>query len=227
MIHETDGYDIIKTPPVVLISHMGDDNMVVDCARVSYHKRADTYEDNRNAKLLNWLAKNEHWSPFAHPQVQFRFRACISIARQFQKHQVGLTWNEVSRRYVSTDPKFLVIDSFRMRPDSIKQGSTEEGAIPVEGKILDAYVDKVQEDVKDYREMMRQGICPEQARLFMPQSMMTEWIWTGSLYAWFNFAFLRGNPHAQAECWPYAKDVEEILCKLFPISMEALYAAKK
>jgi thymidylate synthase (FAD) len=104
----------------------------------------------------------------------------------------------------------------------MKQGSVTDGAIPVEGDVLTAYKDQIREHSKDYKAMVKQDICPEQARMFMPQSMMTEWIWTGSLMAWARFVRLRADEHAQAECWPYAEAVQHYLSNNFPESTRAL-----
>ena len=222
MIRTTNGYDISTCKPVELVDSMGNDNAVCDAARVSFAKDASHFTYEQNNKLLNYLAKHDHWSPFAHCSIKFRFRAPMFIARQFQKHVVGFAWNEVSRRYVSDDPEFFVPESWRMRPDNMKQGSVAEGEVPVTHDVLDAYMGQMREHTKDYKSMVHQGICPEQIRMCMPQSMMTEWIWTGSLIAWARFQKLRADSHAQAECWPYASAVRQEMECLFPASSEAL-----
>lgn len=218
----TNGYNNEIVNEVTLLDHMGTDNDVCDAARVSFYKAATDYSYDQNAKLIRYLAKHKHWSPFAHTSIKFRFRAPIFIARQFQKHVVGFVWNEVSRRYVDDPPMFFVPISWRQRPENMKQGSVSEGEVLLEGDVLDAYVDQMREHFKDYKSMISQGICPEQVRMCMPQSMITEWIWTGSLMAWTRFVQLRGDPHAQAECWPYANLVQEQLERLFPISTREL-----
>ena len=217
----TDGYKVEEFRPVEYIDHMGDDDAVCDAARVSFDKAAEGFSGEANQKLLNYLAKHDHWSPFAHCHVKFRFKAPMFIARQFQKHVVGFAWNEVSRRYVSSDPQFFVPYSWRKRPDNMKQGSVSEGEVVLEDSLLQSYINKMREHGKDYKELLASGICPEQARMIMPQCMMTEWIWTGSLMAWIRFVDLRSDDHAQAECWPYAADVTTHLENLFPKSMEA------
>jgi thymidylate synthase (FAD) len=218
----TDGYEIKPFTPVTYVTHMGDDNFVCDCARVSFDKKAENFTDEQNEKLIQYLARHNHWSPFAHPQVTFRFKCPLFIARQFQKHQIGYAWNEVSRRYVDYDPTFYVPDSWRKRPDNMKQGSTNEGEIFLEGRYLNNYMHQSREWVKDYKTMKAEGVCPEQIRMVMPQAMMTEWIWTGSLQAWSRFVNLRGDSHAQQECWIYAEEVAMTLTKLFPMSARAL-----
>lgn len=221
-MRETDGYEINDITPVELIQFMGDDNEVCDAARVSFNKEAINYSKDQNEKLINYLAKHDHWSPFAHVSIKFRFRAPMFIARQFQKHVVGFAWNEVSRRYVSTKPTFFIPDTWRKRPDNMKQGSVTEGESPLDDNLLASYKNKMREHSKDYNELIVSGICPEQARMIMPQAMMTEWIWTGSLMAWARFVNLRRDSHAQAECVPYAEAVWAHAYELFPMSTKAL-----
>jgi thymidylate synthase (FAD) len=227
LMRETDGWICREFDTVEYLDHMGDDNSVVDAARVSFHKTADTFSDDANTKLIGYLAKHNHWSPFAHTSIKFRFRAPIFVARQFVKHQVGFAWNEVSRRYVSDDPWFFVPDSWRRRPDNMKQGSTFENEVKIRpetpsGNTEKKFIFKMREHNQDYRHMMGQKICPEQARMVMPQNMQTEWIWTGSLVAWARFVNLRADSHSQAECWPYAEAVATELRRLFPVSFQAL-----
>jgi thymidylate synthase (FAD) len=222
MIRTTNGYDIKMVKGVELVDYMGNDSDICDAARVSFDKQAHNYTYEQNSKLLGYLAKHDHWSPFAHTSLKFRFRAPMFIARQFQKHVVGFAWNEVSRRYVSSDPSFFVPESWRQRPDNMKQGSVKEGEVPVTHDILDNYMGQMREHTKDYKLMMNQNICPEQARMCMPQSMMTEWIWTGSLMAWARFVRLRADSHAQLECWQYADAVSEEMEHYFPIATVAL-----
>ncbi len=221
MITVIDGMDSKEINPVEYVSRMGNDDAVCDAARVSFDKKAGGYSVESNHKLLKYLAKHNHWSPFAHCFVKFRFHAPMFIARQFQKHVIGFAWNEVSRRYVSTDPTFFVPQTLRKRPDNMKQGSVSEGEIPVTGAVYQDVRARAVEAKADYRAMLSKGICPEQARMFLPQNTMTEWIWTGSLQAWSRFIHLRGDSHAQAECWPYATAVENVLNNYFPLSMEA------
>ena len=222
MMRTTNGYKINVVKPVELVAHMGDDNAVCDAARVSFNKSSTEYAPEANQRLIRYLAKHDHWSPFAHCFMKFRFRAPMFIARQFQKHVIGFAWNEVSRRYVDDPPTFFVPDAWRKRPDNMKQGSVNEGQVEVTHDVLDSYMDQMREHHKDYVSMTHQGICPEQARMCMPQSMMTEWIWSGSLMAWARFVQLRNDSHAQQECWPYAMLVKEHMLNLFPASGEAL-----
>lgn len=222
MIRTTNGYDVNYIEQVELIDWMGNDNAVCDAARVSFHKEASGYTTYQNAKLLDYLAKHDHWSPFAHCFMKFRFKAPMFLARQFQKHVIGFAWNEVSRRYVDEPPRFYVPDSWRQRPDNMKQGSVNEGEVFLNGDVMHAYMDQMREHHKDYKSMIHQGICPEQVRMCMPQSMMTEWIWSGSLMAWARFVQLRADSHAQQECWPYAEKVHDFMEDKFPNSTESL-----
>lgn len=221
-MNETDGKESRSYVPVQYVDHMGSDYDVCNAARVSFDKGANMYTYAENAKLIKYLAKHDHWSPFAHCMMKFRFRAPIFIARQFQKHVVGFSWNEVSRRYVSSKPYFFVPKSWRKRPPNMKQGSVKQGEVLLEGDNLNAYVEEMDERAKDYTHMLNQGVCPEQARMCLPQSMMTEWIWTGSLMAWARFCNLRSDSHAQEECRPYATEVYKHMLSKFPESSDAL-----
>jgi len=223
-MRETNGWELRDISPVELIDTMGDDDAVCDAARVSFDKEARGFTADQNARLLKYLAKHRHWSPFAHVHAKFRFHAPIFIARQFVKHQIGFAWNEVSRRYVDNDPWYFVPHSWRKRPENMKQGSITEGetVLTNESVELGRYLVQAREWHRDYRSLRLSGVCPEQARMVQPQSMMTEWIWTGSLEAWARFYKLRIDKHAQAECWPYARDVSVFLKDAFPASWEAL-----
>lgn len=208
------------------IMHMGDDETVCNAARVSMDKTADMFTVFQNAKLISYLAKHNHWSPFAHCTIQMRFTAPIFIARQLAKHQIGFAWNEVSRRYVSSEPTFWLPDSLelRMKADNVKQGSSnvihpESKAFVKKWEDLHKYAETV------YNEMIVNGVCPEQARAILPQTMVTQWIWTGSLYAWSRMYKLRVDPHAQREVQSYAEQVGDIASKHFPLSWNALTEA--
>lgn len=209
---------------VELVDYMGSDLMVSNCARVSFSKWRGEFEPG-DSKLITYLADHGHSSPFRHPQIQLRCTVPIFLARQLQKHTVGLTWNEVSRRYVDTGIELFVPDSWRSRPDaSIKQGSGEQHE-------LSEYFDMCYKDVQDlclsvYETMIKQGVAPEQARMVLPQSMMTSWIWTGSLAAFYHVYKLRSEGHAQKEAQQFASQLEEIISPLFPVSWSALKDAK-
>jgi len=217
--------------------HMGDDLTVVNAARVSFDKEsdgADWYDvdmgnnffplpvlNDKDAKLLKYLAKHNHWSPFSHCFLQLRVKAPIFVARQLMKHTVGLAWNEVSRRYVDSSPEIYQPTYFRRKADNVKQGSLQES---VKSYIdWNATVDKYTGYMLSlYEQMLKEGICPEQARMVLPQSMMTEWYWSGSLYAFARVCQLRLDKSAQAETRIVAEKIHNICAQIFPASWDAL-----
>jgi len=244
---------------VELIDCMGSDISVVNAARVSFHKEssfdeADWDEETGHEieyvgsnqlrfddqKLIGYLAKHDHWSPFAHAFMSFRIKAPIFLARQLGKHQVGLAWNEVSRRYVSDEPEFYMPDGWRGKPPgSIKQGSSDTiipfGGSWVTGQCRDLYQDDTehklvlmnhakicQAALHVYTEMIDNGIAPEMARMVLPQSMMTEWIWSGSVMAFARICKLRLDPHAQLENLQVAQPIAAAAEEHFPYSWKAL-----
>ena len=172
----------------------------------------------RDEKLINRLAKHNHWSPFSHNSLKFRIKAPIFLARQLGKHQVGLVWNEVSRRYVDNDPEFYVPTEWRERAKNVKQGSGK-------GIFSDDLIGYSQHNyyaLEYYKHLLDFGICPEQARMVLPQSMMTEWIWTGSLVAFHRICKLRMDEHAQKENLEVVVPISEACKRQFPVSWEAL-----
>lgn len=210
---------------VELIDSMGTDLTVVNAARVSFDKESD-WEDwgyqklgERDEKLINYLAKHNHWSPFAHTSIQLRVSAPIFVARQLVKHQVGGVWNEVSRRYVDDEPTFYFPDKWRKRAENVKQGSSDEAvdvsAFHVEDGI-DSYL------VYLYKNLLAEGVAPEQARMILPQNMMTQWFWTGSLMFFHRVYKQRIDSHAQKETQEVAEQIGNICEELFPISWRAL-----
>lgn len=214
---------------VDLIDHMGSDLTVVNAARVSFDKVSeydyDPHEQcwvlkNRDEKLLQYLAKHNHWTPFAHCAATFRIKAPLFVARQLAKHQVGLVWNEVSRRYVDSEPEFYVPDSWRKRAENVKQGSGED----LEGKdhLNAVYAGIIGRAIGNYQGLLDQGVCPEQARMVLPQSMYTEWYWTGSLAAFARVCNLRLDPHTQRETQEIAKMLGKHMERLFPKSWAVL-----
>ena len=208
---------------VELIDHMGSDASVVNAARVSFGKRIKEMSEG-DTKLIRYLAKHNHWSPFGHASVQFRIKAPIFVARQLVKHQVGLTWNEISRRYVDYEPEFYEVDSWRGRPINKKQGSSEEEIEWIDrGTRTDALQSQVETiALKNYNRMLEAGIAPEQARMILPQSMMTEWYWSGTLYAFARVCNLRCAEDAQYETRIVANLINDECEKLFPISWTEL-----
>ena len=224
---------------VTLIDHMGSDLSVVNAARVSFDKEFDwEWEDpdykspisakwlsDKDSKLISYLAKHNHWSPFAHCFASFRIKAPIFVARQLVKHQVGLAWNEVSRRYVDSEPEFYVPEAWRKRAENVKQGSSDEtlSSEMEDGyRPLDDYAFLLKEAREYYRYLINAGVCPEQARMVLPQSMMTEWIWSGSLYAFARVCHLRLDSHTQKETREIAAQIDTHMEALFPVSWKAL-----
>ena len=202
------------------INHMGEDLSVVNAARVSFAKVAAEFSDG-DIRLINYLAEHDHWTPFAHTAITLRMQAPIPIRTQCFKHKIGLVENEESRRYISKAPEAFVPDDFRMKPEgSIKQGSA--GKHPRSSYYRFEYQIIVAHCIKQYEEMIAEGVCPEQARFVLPQGVEVNWIWTGNLLAFANFYNKRTDPNAQYEIQLLAKQVGEIVRQLYPVSWEAL-----
>ena len=200
---------------VRLIDHMGSDLSVVNAARVSFAKEHKEFDDVGDTKLINYLAKHNHWSPFGHGSLQFAISAPVFVARQLVKHQIGLTWNEVSRRYVDDEPEFYIPDSWRGAAENKKQGSSDE--------TIEYHLGSTLEFVKTtYNNMLKLGIAPEMARMVLPQSMMTEWYWSGTLMAFARVCNLRCKPDAQKETQVVGWGIDKLARELFPASWEAL-----
>jgi len=217
---------------VELIDCMGTDLSIVNAARVSFDKESEWEYDyllerdnlsTKDAKLVQYLAKHNHWSPFAHTCLSFRIKAPIFVARQLAKHQVGGAWNEVSRRYVDSEPEFyLPRHAWRLKADNVKQGSSEEFVDAYTSVFIQADVEKVTQACLDvYSFMLRMGVCPEQARTVLPQNTMTTWIWTGSLAFFSRVCKLRLDSHTQRETQEVAKDIERLTREKFPVSFNA------
>ena len=205
---------------VALIDKMGSDLSVVNAARVSFSKVHVKMEYN-DEKLIKYLAEHQHWSPFAHTSLQFHIRAPVFVARQLAKHQVGLVWNEVSRRYVKTDPDFWKPDYWRQGADDVKQGSTRK-KVSSQSVVDHMFSDAERHCADAYNAMISMGVCPEQARAILPQSMYTEWYWTGSLYAFSRVCKLRLAKDAQKETREVATKIAEACQREFPISWKYL-----
>ena len=210
---------------VTLVDHMGSDLTVVNTARVSFGKMKKQFGDG-DEKLIQYLADHNHWSPFAHCSLQFHIKAPIFVARQLVKHQVGLSWNEISRRYVDNEPEFYTVDVWRKRAENKKQGSDPNDTI--EWVNRGERVGTVQLNVEyhalqGYNEMIKAGVAPEQARMILPQSMMTEWYWSGTLYAFARVCNLRCSSDAQIETKEIADKIAWKAARNFPISWKALW----
>lgn len=209
---------------VELVDHMGDDLRVANVARVSFDKWKEEF-DEKDVKLIDYLARNEHTSPFRHVQISVRCTAPVFLARQLGKHQVGLSWNEVSRRYVDVGIEFFVPDSWRSRPtDGMKQGSGSE--YKHQNAVNSDYEYLLKHCLEIYESFIKQGVAPEMARMVLPQSMMVSWVWTGSLTSFFHIYRLRAEAHAQKEAQDFAQLIEEVVQPLFPHSWSALKGDK-
>lgn len=233
-----------------LIEYMGDDLRVVNAARVSFHKEsewetpwntddwevkpyergtpvgsADKRLSEKDQKLIKYLAKNNHWTPFSHVMITMREKVPIFVARQRFKHMVGFTYNEVSRRYVDDDPEFYVPDQWRKKAENKKQGSSDEVIDP---EILIIKLNSWNFNLDDYigykrfleiaerlyKRMIEEGVAPEQARMILPQSMYTEYVVTGSLSAWARAWKLRSDEHSQLEIRELANQWDKIISNL-------------
>ena len=204
---------------VSLIDHMGTDLTVVNAARVSFGKKKKEFTDG-DEKLIKYLADHNHWSPFAHASLQFRIKAPVFVARQLVKHQVGLVWNEISRRYVDYEPELYEPKEWRGRPQNSKQGS--DGTVSIDSNEQHRLDMTMQQCKIIYKALIEKGIAPEQARMVLPQSMMTEWIWSGTLYAFARVCNLRCAKDTQEETREVANEIHKICTEEFPISWKYL-----
>ena len=210
---------------VTYIDHMGDDLTTVNSARVSFGKKSDYMPrvhngeakvlQHKDNKLISYLAKHEHISPFGHAFASFHVKAPVFVARQLVKHKF-LRWNEISRRYVDEDPEFYTPDEWRGRSADKKQGS--EGVVKSNANV--AYFNDTMLGV--YKQLLDEGVAPEQARMVLPQSMMTEWYWSGSLDAFADMCNLRCKPDTQYESQLVANQIDSEMTKLFPVSWVSL-----
>ena len=214
--------DVLNEGFIELVSHMGDDLTVVNAARVSFNKEATEFTD-KDEKLLQYLAKNNHWTPFAHPQITLRIKAPISIRTQFFKHKQGFVENEISRRYVTFEPE-VYHPRWRTTPtNGAKQGSEDFMEYGNDWNNCNiAYSIAVDMCFDAYHMLLGKGVAPEQARFILPQGVYTEWWWTGSLAAYGRFYRQRSDSHAQWEIREYAEAVGKILMNLYPKSWAAL-----
>ena len=209
---------------VEILEVFGDDLTVVNAARVSFNKES-TELGSRDTGLINYLAKHEHISPFFHPQLRFRLKMPIFIAREWFRHTVGFARNEVSRRYVDTPPEVWIPDDFRERDPNLKQGSKQESIMDNDTAVK-AYIEAMDVSLTTYKTLLGLGVAPEIARATLPQSMYTEFIETGSLAAYARLCGLRLDPHAQKEIQEFAAAVSECCATRFPVSWAALIHAQ-
>jgi thymidylate synthase (FAD) len=219
---------------VKFIDKMGSDLSVVNAARVSFAKESEWESipeagpiegllSSQDEKLIGYLAKHNHWSPFGHASMQFHIKAPVFVARQLVKHQVGLVWNEVSRRYVDDEVEFYVPEDWRGAPENSKQGSSSEVIdINPYNRMIDDYQSVCKTAKWTYEYLLGKGVAPEQARMVLPQSMMTEWYWSGTLMAFARVCNLRCKPDTQLETQVVANQIDEIGEECFPVSWKAL-----
>ena len=196
------------------MDHMGSDLSVVNAARVSFGKKSEAFLEG-DARLIKYLASHGHISPFGHCFASFHVKAPVFVARQLVKHKF-LRWNEISRRYVDDEPEFYQPAIWRGKAKDVKQGS--EGVVHTEAD--PAFVNHTA--LRTYNEMLDEGVAPEMARMILPQSLMTEWIWSGSLDAFAGMARLRCATDTQAETRLVADDISKKMSELFPVSWSAL-----
>ena len=226
-------YFVLDHGHVDLVDYMGSDLSVANAARVSFNKESSwEYADShvpvrslsdKDAKLIRYLAKHNHFTPFCHPQISVRIKCPIFVRAQLGKHQVGLVMNEVSRRYVTYEPE-IYTPMWRNSPtDGAKQGSSG----PIEDldhciKLRQEYDGVAKECLDLYNRLLVDGVAPEQARSILPQGTYTEFVWTGSLYAFARVYNLRIDAHAQWEIQEYAKAIDKLIAPLFPVSWQTL-----
>ena len=222
------------------IDHCGSDLTTVNAARVSFGKESEwewvesgesnttgeSYKrlSDKDIKLIKYLAEHKHYSPFGHAFASFHVKAPIFVARQLVKHKF-LRWNEISRRYVEDEPEFYVPEVWRGKAQDKKQGSA--GVVSDEGfwafdSLSEAVSSFAGEDLTLYQALLKRGVAPEQARMVLPQSTMTEWYWSGSLDAFASMCALRLKDDTQYETRVVAQQVDEVMVKLFPHSWTAL-----
>ena len=237
---------------VTYITHSGDDLLVVNAARVSMKKKSELVPvcinwvvgreceeypcescgkklAETDKKLIEYLAKHNHWTPFGHPHITLHVKVPIFVARQLMRSNVGIVYNEVSRRYVDDEPEFWwPEDGWRKRAENVKQGSSDELVHKVH--MFDTNwedIERIERSIEsaaieDYNTLLRSGIAPELARIVLPQNMYTEFYMTGSLAAFARVCKLRLDHHAQKEIRDVAKQISDIIEPLFPISWKAL-----
>jgi thymidylate synthase (FAD) len=232
--------DVLDNGYVEYIDHMGSDLTVVNAARVSFNKESDWDSEknwtgyqskvlcDKDKKLINYLAKHKHWTPFAHPQITLRIKAPIFVRTQLFKHKVGFTENEISRRYVTFEPE-IYTPFWRSAPtNGAKQGSSD---FILDDNLIEKMNLEAEEHNKKslefYNKLIANNVAPEQARAVLPQGTYTEWWWTGSLSAFARVYAQRIDAHAQWEVQQYAMGISSIISPFFPYSWEALTNMKE
>jgi thymidylate synthase (FAD) len=211
---------------VEFIDKMGSDLSVVNAARVSFDKVSELSEDGSlksgDERLIAFLARENHWTPFGHASLSFHIKAPIFVARQLVKHTVGLVWNEVSRRYVDSTPEFYTPSKWRRKNEDKKQGSHEDQFVNLSYSEDSEFHNIMNDSLRLYETFLDIGICAEQARMILPQNTMTEWYWSGSLHAFARVCNLRCKKDTQKETRDVADQIDAIAREHFPISWKYL-----
>lgn len=202
------------------VDHLGGDVNVVNAARCSFAKEVKDFDLEKDTRLINYLAKHNHFTPLCHTSVTIRVKAPIFMARQFVKHQIGMTWNEESRRYIDDEPEFYIPNELRGRPVNAKQGSN--GVLESSDLFTDMIVAESSRCLDLYKRLLEGNVAPEQCRMVLPQNTMTNWMWTGSLVAFARVVKLRTDSHAQQEAQELAKLINDVVAPLYPVSWKAL-----
>ena len=206
---------------VELLDHMGDDLLVVNAARVSFNKHHNVL-DASDERILKYMAAHNHWSPFAHPQFQFHFKMPIMVTREWYRHTIGLTRNEVSRRYVDYPPEFYLPKGLRARDKNVKQGSKNEVVATIRSELWKNRRDLYGAIRNQYEDEIDAGVAPEVAREVLPMAMYTEFYETGSLAAYSRICKLRIADDVLKETRLYAEAVSELITPICPKSWEVL-----
>jgi thymidylate synthase (FAD) len=210
---------------ITLVDYMGSDLSVVNAARVSFGKRSQLVDgklSSQDKKLIKYLAEHKHWTPFAHTSLTWHIKAPIPIRTQFFKHKVGFVENEISRRYVSTEPEIMQ-PMWRSKPEgSVKQGSGDQLDTDKANNAHEVYNLACEHALAAYDYLIRAGICPEQARFVLPQGTYTEWYWTGNLSSCARFYLQRTDPHAQKEIQEYAQAMYDLIPDSMSVSWKHL-----
>ena len=206
---------------VELQDTFGSDLTVVNAARVSFAKEVNEFKEG-DKKLINYLVKHNHISPFFHPQIRFRLKMPIFVAREWFRHTIGFSRNEVSRRYVDDEPEIFIPEELRARDSNKKQGS-KDSSIENNDEMVQKIRDFSNQSLELYNELLSKQVAPEVARGILPQNMYTEFIETASLYAYMRLCKLRLDPQAQKEIREYATLISKLLEHKFPASMKAFF----
>jgi len=197
------------------------DLLVVNAARCSFDKQHKVFDIEKDTKLINYLAREKHVLPFRHPHATLRITCPIFVLRQLGKHQVGFSWSEVSRRYITSEPEFFEPFQYRKSAANVKQGSSKE-LHEDSGSYRKRMQSHVISSVNLYNQMLDEGVCPEQARMVLPQNMYTTSVVTASLLGWHHLYKLRSEEHTQEETREYARQIGSIMSECFPVSWAAL-----